>query len=1022
MSGSPNDKLVVMISSSVRDLPEHREKVMHACLRQSLFPSMMEHLPSSDDDAIAESFRMVDEADIFLGVFAHRYGEVSEGHDLSITEMEVNRAVERGIPRLLFLMGEDHPVKAKDVDKGEGAVKLEALRERLRAERVVNFFNSGDELLAQAIHALGAAKAEIAERVAQEAEAEGREVVPKAYRFHYVSDIPAPPEPYIAHPYTLLQTRGLIGRQRELNLLTDWITRPETMGHAHVMNVVAIGGMGKSALTWHWFQEIAAQEMSPLAGRIWWSFYESDATLENFITRALAYVSGRSREEVAALPTPDREQELLAILDAEPFVVALDGLERILIAYARMDAAYLQDTDMDDRTANVVAGAIGLPMSAGQSFVGRHQLRKTADPRAGQFLRKLARVRSSRILISTRLYPADLQTDTGQPWPGCNALFLPGLSDEDTLDLWRAHGARGSREVMLPVFRSFDRHPLLLQILASEVAHYREAPGDFDAWRQANPDFDPFALPLVQVQSHVLAVALRGLTAAERRTLHVIAGFRLPTGIETLEALLIRTADDSAENKPFTTFAELDATLSVLEDRGLLGWDQRANRYDLHPIVRGVTWSALGDDAKADIYGTLQVHFEAIPKIDDYTEVESLEDLTPAIELYNTLIGLGLYDEACMAFRDRLDEATHFRLSVSRQRVEMLERLFPDGLDALPRLSQPARQSWTLNALAQGHHLSGQPGSAVLLLRTADEIDLHEGYKKLRSVGLCNLSDTLRCSGGLRSAESSARSALLIGRGQDFSYSHKMSLFLLGQALAARGETGGAQAAFQRSLLLFTSRSNRQGKGFVNALLAERALWMSDPATARALADCAWELAGVRRLEADFIRAARLQGTAALLVGEVATADERLHHALKRARACQLVQEELPALIALAELEGQRGAPERARELLGEVWEAAERGPYPLFHADALNVLAQLELDAGDSAKAIAAARRAFELAWCDGPPFAYHWGLVKAKAHLVELGAPEPVLEPFDESKFEPMPEVEIDPPDKFGADGEAS
>ncbi len=64
-------------------------------------------------------------------------------------------------------------------------------------------------------------------------------------------------------------------------------------------------------------------------------------------------------------------------------------------------------------------------------------------------------------------------------------------------------------------------------------------------------------------------------------------------------------------------------------------------------------------------------------------------------------------------------------------------------------------------------------------------------------------------------------------------------------------------------------------------------------------------------------------------------------------------------------------------------------------------------------AKAIAAATRVYELSWCDGPPYAYHWGLEKAKAHLAELGAPEPELPPFDESEFEPMPEVEIDPPD---------
>ena len=77
--------------------------------------------------------------------------------------------------------------------------------------------------------------------------------------------------------------------------------------------------------------------------------------------------------------------------------------------------------------------------------------------------------------------------------------------------------------------------------------------------------------------------------------------------------------------------------------------------------------------------------------------------------------------------------------------------------------------------------------------------------------------------------------------------------------------------------------------------------------------------------------------------------------------------------------------------------------------------LAQIQRDEGNTAAAIEAATKAYRLAWCDGPPFAYHWGLEKAKQHLKELGAPEPEMPPFDESKFEPMPEVEIDPDDEF-------
>jgi hypothetical protein len=113
------------------------------------------------------------------------------------------------------------------------------------------------------------------------------------------------------------------------------------------LSVVAIGGMGKSALTWKWFNDIAPQEMNPLAGLMWWSFYESDASFENFIIRALAYVSKRSIEEIQKVNPQDRESQLLAILDKEPFLLVLDGLERILIAYARMDAAYLTDSGYD---------------------------------------------------------------------------------------------------------------------------------------------------------------------------------------------------------------------------------------------------------------------------------------------------------------------------------------------------------------------------------------------------------------------------------------------------------------------------------------------------------------------------------------------------------------------------------------------------------------------------------------------------------------------------------------------------
>jgi hypothetical protein len=132
-------QLEIVISSTARDLPEHRQEVMVACQNLGCVPKMMEHLPAVDADAIRASFDLVDQADVYVGVFANRYGYVPKGYECSITEMELQRAEEQQIPRLIFLIDDDHPVSRKDVDTGDGAEKLSALKARLVSERMVQF-------------------------------------------------------------------------------------------------------------------------------------------------------------------------------------------------------------------------------------------------------------------------------------------------------------------------------------------------------------------------------------------------------------------------------------------------------------------------------------------------------------------------------------------------------------------------------------------------------------------------------------------------------------------------------------------------------------------------------------------------------------------------------------------------------------------------------------------------------------------------------------------------------------------
>src|SRR5207253_4116801 len=149
------------------------------------------------------------------------------------------------IPRLIFFMDKSHPLTAADMDEdttdpvevARRKVKLADLKKRAGNERVAGFFKSPSDLRALVIQAL----------------VEYRES--DLTNFHYVSDIPAPPEVYIAHPYTLLQTRTLIGRQAELKLLTDCITgkglnadgQHAPADSVRIMSVVAIGRRAQSA-------------------------------------------------------------------------------------------------------------------------------------------------------------------------------------------------------------------------------------------------------------------------------------------------------------------------------------------------------------------------------------------------------------------------------------------------------------------------------------------------------------------------------------------------------------------------------------------------------------------------------------------------------------------------------------------------------------------------------------------------------------------------------------------------------
>ena len=66
----------------------------------------MEDYVASDQRPLEECLEDVAKADVYVGIFAHRYGYIPEDNpeSLSITELEYRHAVECGKPSLIFLL------------------------------------------------------------------------------------------------------------------------------------------------------------------------------------------------------------------------------------------------------------------------------------------------------------------------------------------------------------------------------------------------------------------------------------------------------------------------------------------------------------------------------------------------------------------------------------------------------------------------------------------------------------------------------------------------------------------------------------------------------------------------------------------------------------------------------------------------------------------------------------------------------------------------------------------------------
>lgn len=927
--------------------------------RQELFAVAMEldsALPAGT--VLDSSLRKVRDASAYVGIISHKYGTVPDcdanPDELSLTHLEYREAVKLGRPILIFIMGEDHPIKRADVEPDPGKVaKLTAFREEAKLadgkmQRVYRVFKSLDEFVADVFQSVAALRELLQNSPVQ------LPAVPAS-----LDVIPVPPDLYAQSRYA--PSHPFVGRQQQLSELSGWAKTAESRT---VLLVDAIGGTGKSTLTWEWINHYAPG-VRDWAGKFWYSFYEAGAVMADFCRRALAYMTGQPLDAFADKSQRELSQMLLRQLESRPWLLVLDGLERVLVTYHGHDAAQLLDEQA------------GAP----DEIMGMHPC-AVVRPDDEDLLRKFAAAAPSKILISSRLVPTVLLNQASQAIPGVLHQKLHGLRPVDAEELLRGCEVTGDAEKMRAYLQEYcDCHPLVIGFVAGLVRNYFLARGDFDRWVadvEGGWRLDIGELDLKQKRHHILLAALADLTDTSRQLLSTLALLSEAVDYKTLR-----------EMSPQISAHDLTTAVTDLEQRGLLQYDWSLKRHDLHPVVRAVAVRDLKEE-DLQVVGQRVIDYFSGRADWRYNEVRGLDDVRGHITVVRTQLKMGMTRVAHSSYTSGLDLAL-YKLEAASEVLALLRPFFSEGWQSASAKADDLEKTqiaglWHESGTA--FMKVGQPDMAryafEAALATYVDEELWEGCVAAITDAAKLLDVTNRVARSHAAAELALQLADLIGSPRAL-FLARIQMF---ESLSRLGKIDEAEALWLEVDL--TRQWDEQGlKAGVAELVHAESRFDQAALTADELNDV--QAHGELRGNRFVVRGVhRLRGRMYMERKEWAAAITEFETAVSMARYSGIHGQQDEAQLALARLRlGQlRDAPAEIERL----------SPGHLL-------LAELRLASGDERRSADHAFAAYREAWADGEPYVRRFDLARAEQLLAELGEDVPALPSYDEAKDRPPP-----------------
>lgn len=694
-------------------------------------------------------------------------------------------------------------------------------------------------------------------------------------------------------------------------LSADW--NQET---GRVSIVVGFGGDGKSWAVRTWVESLLIGADRPEEG-FWWNFGVRPRA-DDFFEFAFRYFRLDKPMGTSGVRVGLKLAEELSLRRA---VLVLDGLD----------------------TLQHVTGS---------------QLGQLTNDDLRDFLQTLARSGSgTRCIITTRVPLMDLNN-----YPHSATHDLPPLNLAEGCTLLRklgVHGGKGDDADMETIVERCAGHAITIAVLGAFLVE------DYSGDPKRAREFFPRKLP--SLPDERLAALLRSydkrLGAAEKQFLTILAAFRHGVEQSAFSPVFRNTSVNNLPNQVLGPLTDIEIT--TLVDRlirlQLLRRDADSGTYSLHAFLRShyvKQLEALPGENLHALHRTIRDYYKLKKRPQVSYEV-SLRDLAPLIEAIHHGCEARDFEQASKTFWQdvtgpKRDVLVH-RLGALATDLEIVREFFPESdFHIDPLVADKEQAIWLINEVGICHMGLGYLREATKYLERASRKAEEQRLWKEAATSIANLAASRCLLGDLHKAKENALTAEeFAAHLPESAHRGKLSrraIALQGWIVLWAGDARAAQALFEKAdkesagLDVFDWRQRAEGIRYGDALLA-----CGEKDRARSIGENILTSARDGRSVPLESMASRLLGDLHRSEGNLESASEHYHNAVRLARATTRREILIEALLARGRQARLEGAVSQAEQDLREaVRECSENGYRP-FEADSRKELGELLVSTGRS-------------------------------------------------------------------------